>query len=73
MCRLVVQPQQELNKPMVFRTRKWSPRAVVVYINGMNLAASLSGMPHDVDTIGANGVNGHFDVYMKNSTAHSSK
>ncbi len=56
----------------LFGTWKWSPRAVVIYINGMNLAASLSGMPHDVDTIGANGVTGHFDVYMKNSTSHSS-
>ena len=49
---------------------KWSPRAVVIYHNGMNIAASLSGMPHGVDTI-ENGVNGHFDLYMKNSTSHS--
>ncbi|MDF2988007.1 MAG: LysM domain protein [Eubacterium sp.] len=56
----------------LFGTWKWSPRAVVIYFNGMNLAASLSGMPHDVDTITANGVNGHFDVYMKNSSSHSS-
>lgn len=55
----------------LFGTWTWTPRAVVIYINGMNLAASLSGMPHDVDTID-NGVNGHFDLYMKNSTSHSS-
>jgi len=56
----------------LFGTWKWSPRAVVVFHNGMNIAASLSGMPHGVDTITNNGVNGHFDLYMKNSTSHSS-
>jgi LysM repeat protein len=55
----------------LFDTWKWSPRAVVIYIDGMNLAASLSGMPHDVDTIADNGVTGHFDLYMKNSSPHS--
>lgn len=54
----------------LFGTWKWSPRAVVIYHNGMNIAASLSGMPHGIDTI-ENGVNGHFDLYMKNSTSHS--
>jgi len=56
----------------LFGNWKWTPRAVVIYINGMNLAASLSGMPHGVETIGDNGVTGHFDVYMKNSSSHSS-
>ncbi len=54
----------------LFGDWKWSPRAIVIYHNGMNIAASLSGMPHGVDTI-ENGVNGHFDLYMKNSTSHS--
>ncbi len=55
----------------LFTEWKWSPRAVVIYKDGMNIAASLSGMPHGVDTI-ENGVNGHFDLYMQNSTSHSS-
>ena len=55
----------------LFGTWDWSPRAVVIFHNGMNIAASLSGMPHGVDTI-VNGVNGHFDLYMKKSTSHSS-
>lgn len=59
------------NMKALFGTWQWSPRAVVIYYNGMNIAASLSGMPHGVDTI-TNGVNGHFDLYMKNSTSHSS-
>jgi len=54
----------------LFGEWKWSPRAVVIYHNGMNIAASLSGMPHGVDTV-ENGVNGHFDLYLKNSTSHS--
>ncbi len=54
----------------LFGDWKWSPRAVVIYHNGTNIAASLSGMPHGVDTV-ENGVNGHFDLYMKNSTSHS--
>jgi LysM repeat protein len=54
----------------LFGTWNWSPRAVVIYHDGMNIAASLSGMPHGVDTI-ENGVNGHFDLYMLNSTSHS--
>lgn len=56
----------------LFGTWKWSPRAVVVHINGMNIAASLSGMPHGADTVTDNGVNGMFDMYLKNSTSHSS-
>ena len=56
----------------IFGEWRWSPRAVVVYINGMNIAASLSGMPHGADTITDNGVNGMFDLYLKGSTSHSS-
>ncbi len=55
----------------IFGSWQWSPRAVVVYINGMNIAASLSGMPHSEDFIANNGVSGHFDLYMLNSTSHS--
>ncbi|NLW02232.1 MAG: LysM peptidoglycan-binding domain-containing protein [Clostridiaceae bacterium] len=56
----------------LFGEWRWSPRAVVVYINGMNIAASLSGMPHGADTVTDNGVNGMFDLYLKGSTSHSS-
>ncbi len=55
----------------LFGSWKWSPRAAVIFIDGMNIAASLSGMPHDVDTISGNGVTGHFDLYLKNSSPHS--
>ena len=56
----------------MFGSWQWSPRAVVVFVDGMNIAASLSGMPHDVSSIHDNGVNGHFDLYMLNSTSHGS-
>lgn len=55
----------------LFPTYKWEPRAVVIYKEGMNIAASFSGMPHSFDTIGTNGVTGHFDVYLYNSKGHS--
>lgn len=56
----------------LFPVWDWTPRPVVLYYNGMNMAASLSGMPHGVDSTPNNGVSGHFDCYLKNSTPHSS-
>ena len=55
----------------LFGTWQWTPRAVVIYHNGINIAASLSGMPHSVDVLTSNGVTGHFDLYLRNSTSHS--
>lgn len=57
----------------LFGTWKWSPRAVVIYKDGMNIAASLSGMPHGASTITNNSVTGHFDLYLQNSRPHSIK
>lgn len=48
----------------------WSPRPVVIYVDGMNIAGSLSGMPHSFDTVSANGVAGHYDLYLANSKPH---
>jgi LysM repeat protein len=53
----------------LFPTWQWAPRPVVIYHRGINFAASLSGMPHSVDTI-TNGVDGHFDLYLRNSKSH---
>lgn len=55
----------------LFGTWQWNPRPVVVFKDGMNIAASLSGMPHSAQTITTNGVSGHFDLYLKNSLPHS--
>lgn len=54
----------------LFPVWNWTPRPVVVFKDGMNIAASLSGMPHSFDTIPTNGVEGHFDMYLKNSLPH---
>lgn len=57
----------------IFTKWGWTPRPVSVYLNGMNIASSLSGMPHSFDTTPSNGVSGHFDLYLKNSKPHDSK
>lgn len=54
------------------RSWQWTPRAVVIFKDGMNIAASLSGMPHDVESITDNNVKGHFDLYLQNSKPHGS-
>ncbi len=48
----------------------WTPRAVILEIDGRKVAASMSFMPHDVYYIKDNGINGHFDVYFGNSIRH---
>jgi LysM repeat protein len=55
----------------LFPVWEWTPRPVVIFHNGMNIAASLSGMPHSFDSISTNNVTGHFDLYLYNSTSHS--
>ncbi|MDF2686032.1 MAG: LysM domain protein [Clostridia bacterium] len=56
----------------LFPTWDWAPRPVVVFNNGINFAASLSGMPHSFDSVSGNNVTGHFDLYLYNSKSHSS-
>lgn len=56
----------------LFGNWTWNPRPVVIFKDGMNIAASLSGMPHSIDRTPNNGVNGHFDLYLHNSKQHSS-
>jgi peptidoglycan DL-endopeptidase CwlS len=50
----------------------WTPRPVVIFKDGMNIAASLSGMPHSFDTVKYNDVSGMFDLYLLNSSSHAS-
>ncbi len=54
----------------IFTDWNWAPRPVVIFKDGMNIAASMSGMPHSFDTTPNNGVIGHFDLYLKNSIPH---
>nr|WP_256989191.1 LysM peptidoglycan-binding domain-containing protein [Bacillus sp. EB106-08-02-XG196] len=48
----------------------WTPRAVVLEVDGRKIAASMSFMPHEREYIANNGITGHFDVYFGNSTRH---
>lgn len=49
----------------------WNGRPVIIFKDGMCIAGSLSGMPHSFEGIYTNGVTGHFDLYLLNSTPHS--
>lgn len=50
----------------------WDARAVIVEVNGRRLAASMSGMPHSIETIGReNEFDGHFDIHFLNSRSHN--
>ena len=49
----------------------WSTRPILLQIGTRTLAASIAGMPHDVQTIANNNFNGHFDLYFYNSTSHN--
>lgn len=48
----------------------WNRRAVIVSINGRNLAASMNGFPHGNSTIQGNGFPGHFCIHFLGSRLH---
>ncbi|WP_138417397.1 muramidase family protein [Aquibacillus sediminis] len=48
----------------------WTPRAVILEVDGRKIAASMSFMPHEREYISGNGITGHFDVYFGDSTRH---
>jgi peptidoglycan endopeptidase LytF len=48
----------------------WTPRAIILEVDGRKLAASMSFMPHELEYIANNGITGHFDVYFANCTRH---
>jgi LysM repeat protein len=48
----------------------WSVRPVIVEVNGRKIAASMSSMPHSIDTITGNNFPGHFDIHFRNSLRH---
>jgi len=49
----------------------WTPRPVVVIINGRTLAASLNGMPHAGWTVSGNNMNGHVCLHFLGSRTHN--
>lgn len=48
----------------------WKTRAVIVEVNGRQIAGSMSYMPHSIQYITDNNFNGHFDIHFLNSTRH---
>jgi len=50
----------------------WTPRPVIVDIDGRLIAASLSGMPHAGSTRSGNNMNGHVCLHFLGSTTHKS-
>lgn len=48
----------------------WNTRAVLVQVGDRTIAASMSFMPHDIESILDNDFEGHFDLHFKNSTRH---
>lgn len=48
----------------------WTPRAIIVEVDGRRLAAAMHSMPHDVQKIRNNNYNGHFCIHFANSRRH---
>ncbi|TCK97821.1 LysM repeat protein [Natranaerovirga hydrolytica] len=48
----------------------WATRPVLIQINGRQVAASMSYMPHSIQYIEDNNFEGHFDIHFLNSTRH---
>lgn len=49
----------------------WSTRAIIVSIDGKDIAASMNGMPHGGQNIHDNNFSGHFCIHFKNSRTHN--
>ena len=56
----------------LFGEWQWTPRAVIVTVGNQKIAASLSGMPHDIESIKDNDFPGHADLYFEGSLPHGS-
>ncbi|MBC7345701.1 MAG: hypothetical protein H5U03_09840, partial [Clostridia bacterium] len=49
----------------------WQKRAILLVVGNRTLAASMSGMPHGVESITDNEFPGHFDLYFLDSRTHN--
>ncbi len=49
----------------------WRQRAIIVNVGGRQIAASMNGMPHSIQTIFNNNFNGHFCIHFLNSRTHN--
>ncbi|WP_270181690.1 hypothetical protein [Alkalihalobacillus sp. CinArs1] len=55
----------------IYRKWSWKRRAVIVTIDGKQIAGSMNGMPHGAGAL-QNGFNGHFCLHFLNSSTHRS-
>ncbi|MCL2201958.1 MAG: SH3 domain-containing protein [Oscillospiraceae bacterium] len=51
----------------------WAARPVWVHLGDRTIAASINGMPHDVDFIAGNGMNGHLCLHFHNTVANNQR
>ncbi len=49
----------------------WTPRAIIVAVDGRRLAAAMHSFPHEDQVIKNNNYNGHFCIHFLNSQRHS--
>lgn len=49
----------------------WSRKAIIVNVDGRDIAASMNGMPHASQSIYNNNFYGHFCIHFKDSRTHS--
>ncbi|MBB5172521.1 LysM peptidoglycan-binding domain-containing protein [Texcoconibacillus texcoconensis] len=49
----------------------WTPRAIIISVDGRRLAAAMHSFPHADQDIRNNNYNGHFCIHFLNSTRHN--
>lgn len=54
----------------IYGSWSWDRRAIIVTVDGRNIAASMNGMPHGGQQIDNNDFQGHFCVHFKGSKTH---
>ena len=54
-------------------TWSWAARPVWVHLGGRTIAASINGMPHDVDFIAGNGMNGHLCLHFHGTITNNQR
>jgi LysM repeat protein len=55
----------------IYGSWSWDRRAIILTINGKNIAGSMNGMPHGGEQIEDNNFQGHFCIHFKGSKTHS--
>jgi LysM repeat protein len=61
----------EIMKEVWGDSYSWTPRAIIVEVDGRRLAAAMHSMPHGTQAITGNNYEGHFCIHFLNSQRHS--